>query len=251
MEVSDCGLLGAVESSLLDDLALAETMPTTVALTDLSEAKQGRSRVVYYVLSHLLAKAPLQLLMSCPDNKGYEAWRLFKCDYEPSSGSKHVAMLSGLMRPSFGTTHQEICENLRKGTNDVKTYEASSGDLLSDSMRISIVIQAAPPDIREKLQLHDFGPFGAFKAKIEQYIHTLCIWSSEPAPMDIGALWAKGGSKQKGGKSSSSKNFEAKGKDGKKSGKGLKKPFEGYCSKCGKRGHNKSECWSNLDGGKA
>jgi hypothetical protein len=58
-------------------LAKAEALDTTITFTDLSSEKQANSRVVCYALSHLLNKAPLQVLMSCSDNDGYEAWGAF------------------------------------------------------------------------------------------------------------------------------------------------------------------------------
>ena len=84
------------------------------------------------MLSQLLNKAPLQVLMGINDNNGYEAWRTLKRDYEPDSGSRHVAMLSNILRPSFEGTLPEFWEKLRRWHNDVETYEASSGEELTD-----------------------------------------------------------------------------------------------------------------------
>ena len=95
---------GALDSDLHEDLKMAETIPGPIAYSDLNATKQGRSRMVFYVLSQLLNKAPLQVLMGIGDNNGYEAWRSLKRDYEPDSGSRHVAMLSNILRPSFEGT---------------------------------------------------------------------------------------------------------------------------------------------------
>ncbi len=67
----------------------------------------------------------------------------------------------------------------------------SSKESLSDTMKIAIVIQAAPRGIREKLQLQDFATLEAFRSRMEHYIHTMRVWSAQgdqPMPMDIGAV---------------------------------------------------------------
>ncbi len=61
---------GAMDPELHEDLKLAETIPGSIAFGDLSQVKQARSRVVFYVLSQLLCKAPLQVLMGISDNNG-------------------------------------------------------------------------------------------------------------------------------------------------------------------------------------
>ena len=125
---------GALDPDLHEDLKLAESIPAPIAYGDLNATKQGRSRMVFYVLSQLLNKAPLQVLMGISDNNGYEAWRSLKRDYEPDSGSRHVAMLSNVLRPTFEGTLPEFWEKLRRWHNDVETYEASSGEELTDNM---------------------------------------------------------------------------------------------------------------------
>ena len=105
---------GALDPELHEDLKLAETIQGPIAYTDLSATKQARARMVFYVLSQLLNKAPLQVLMGIGDNNGYEAWRTLKRDYEPDSGSRHVALLSNILRPSFEGTLPEFWEKLRK-----------------------------------------------------------------------------------------------------------------------------------------
>jgi hypothetical protein len=185
--------------------------------------------------------------MSCPENNGYEAWRLLRCDYGPSTGSRHVAMLSNLLKPQLGENRLEFWEKLRKCITDVDTNESSSGELVSESMKIAIEIQAAPSDIREKLQLRDFKTPLDFESKIEQYINTLCVWSSgsEPQPIDIGTV----GGFNKGGKGNG--NGKGKGKDKNFSQqmyhvKSAAK-FTGTCHPCGKPSHKKDDCWRNTE----
>ena len=197
---------------------MAEAIPGVISYGDLSTLKQGRARMVFYVLSQLLNKAPLQVLMGISDNNGYEAWRSLKRDYEPDSGSRRVAMLSNVLRPSFEGTLPEFWEKLRKWHNEVENYEASSGEELTDNMKAGIVIQAAPREIREKLQLQDFATYSNLLSRIEHYIHTIRVWSSgsgdTPLPMDVGqvASLSKGGGGKKGDK--------GKGKKGQSKDKG-------------------------------
>ena len=113
---------GAVDSDIADDLVKAGALQESITFTRLSSEKQAKSRVVYCVLSsELLNRAPLQVLMSCPENNGYEAWRFQKHNYEPSAGSRHVAMLSNLLKPLLGENHLKFWDKFRKWGNDDET----------------------------------------------------------------------------------------------------------------------------------
>ncbi len=96
---------GAIDSDIADDLVKAEALTDSIIVVDLSSEKLAKSQVVYYVLSQWLNEAPLQVLMSCPENNGYEACWLLNSDYERSTGSRHVAMLSNILKPQLGETN--------------------------------------------------------------------------------------------------------------------------------------------------
>ena len=49
-------------------------------------------------------------------------------------------MLSNVLRPSFEGTLPEFWEKLCKWHNEVENYEASSGEELTDNMKVAIVI---------------------------------------------------------------------------------------------------------------
>ena len=51
--------LGALDGSLIDHLKAVESQTGIIDWDTLSEEHQARARVVFYVLSQLLAKAPL------------------------------------------------------------------------------------------------------------------------------------------------------------------------------------------------
>ena len=114
-------------------------------------------------------------------------------------------------------------------------------------MKVAIVIQAAPRELREELKLQDFSTYQTLHSRIEHYIHTMLVWSSgsgEPPPMDIGAIaqLTKGKKGDKGAGKHKGKTKDAgKGKDNQTTA------FEGYCNHCGKWGHRKSDCWSNAN----
>ena len=121
---------GALDGLIVADLKKSEEVEVVIVLSTLTEEQQRGARVVYYVLSQLLIKAPLQVLMSVEEGNGYEAWRMLKRDYEPDSGSRHIAMLSSILRPSFPEGHQEYWEALRRWINEVESYERSSNEFL-------------------------------------------------------------------------------------------------------------------------
>ena len=125
----------------------------------------------------------------------------------------------------------------------METYEASSGESITDNMKITIIVQRAPKDLRERVQLQEFTTFVTFRSKIEQYIHTVRLWSgsgttTEPVPMDVSSINVlKGSGKAKG-------KGKDKGKDHFKGGKfgGKTEFFPGYCDHCWGYGHKKAQC---------
>ena len=58
-------------------------------------------------------------------------------------GATALVQLARIIAPSFPQELQAFWEALRKWLNDVESYEAASGDQLSDKMRIALVTQAA------------------------------------------------------------------------------------------------------------
>ena len=84
----------------------------------------------------------------------------------------------------------EFWEKLRKWHNDVETFENASGEELTDNMKVAIVIQAAPKEIREKLQFQDFSTYHLLHTRIEHYIHTMRVWSSTGGDGEAFGTWA-------------------------------------------------------------
>ena len=70
--------LGAIDGSIVDDVKRVEASEDEILLSSLNAQRLQSTRVVYYVLSQLLSKAPLQVLTGVAEGNGYEAWRLLK-----------------------------------------------------------------------------------------------------------------------------------------------------------------------------
>ncbi len=146
---------GDVDSNIADDLVKAEVVTESITFTDLSsdfsrcllhsvtmiEENTTSRQILSYLLRvvTVVDQSATSGSEELPQKSGYEAWRLLKFEYEPSTGSRHVAMINNLLKNQL-----ESLEEFRKWVNVVETYEASSGELVSENMKIAVAIQAVP-----------------------------------------------------------------------------------------------------------
>ena len=91
--------VGAVSSGIRTKMEAAERSAMPVALADMGTETQQEASTLVFIMSQVLTVSSLQLLMNTEAGNGYEAWRLLKCDRQPSSGSRHIAMFSNILRP--------------------------------------------------------------------------------------------------------------------------------------------------------
>ena len=215
---------GAIDSRLIDLLVLGETRDAA-AMRNIHMDPDTRA---------LRAQLCYMLILVCQegaqgDTEGGVAWRrlLESMSQGPQDGSVPCC------KSSFTAGFPDTCEQPWMSSRCCfARYSALSGEDVSERLKVALVRKGITDDAL-KTHLARFKPsnFQLIREEVRSVLITRQALSQGPAPMDIGALDAKGKGKSKG-----------KSKD---KGKAKDKPdAEMTCYYCGKVGHRKADCWS-------
>ena len=219
------------------ELRFVEEHPkVAIELSKLNGEEQSRALQLYSIFTGVLRGKPLRLLRQQEDRNGLEVYRQLLQQFQPSSKSRALSLLSAYMQaPAFvkeKTLHEQVLglERLRS------EYQRCAGENVSDDLALSILVKCLPNHIRQhvQLQMSDTTTYDSIRSYVMSYEVVTSSWStskvhnelgvvgsysstsnSGPSPMEVDAITWKGKGKQKGkhGKG------KGKGKDGK--GKGV------------------------------
>ena len=199
------------------DGAAQETDAITIPHGD--EGLSMRYRSMYTILSSLVQGKAREMAKRLRGSKnGFELWRLLVAEFEPSTDSRKLAMLSSLLdaKELDNLTQETFEEGLMRWEAKVREYESISGKQLDDDHRRAIMLKKAPSEIRKHMQVNaaGFTSYAMMKDSVQAFLTASRTWSiDEPVPMEVGAMKGKG------------KDGKGRGKDGKgkgKDGKGTK-----------------------------
>ena len=237
---------------------------------------QSASAQLYLVLLMLCRGQPLTEVVNAGESEGLAAWKRL-CDiYEPHARSRVAGLLLTLLSYNFAG---DVEARVAAFERDVQRYEQRSGEPMSDSMKIGVVLkQLDEGSLRQHLLMNAarLSTWLDFKREVQEIRRAQA--SIVATPMDIGAF-QKGGKGDRGGKGKGGKDSDmkcsncgranhwkrdcrspgggahdpskgGKGKDGGKNPKGGKDKGKGgkgqgpTCWKCGGKGHISKDCQS-------
>ena len=253
---------------LLTD-AEAVGQATEIKLIDMTPMARSHAWTLFNVMTQSVEGRALSIIMNAEPSNGLQAWRMLVDAYEPKIGGRYTAMLMGILSPQWGHVKEADCmETLDTWEVQIRRYEEQSKEKITEAIKCAIIMKNAPGGIRTALRTSSSimgSDYHILKKAIKDYLQTGVefdgrglisdakkIDSGGPAPMDVGAIWNKGGKKGKNDKGKGKKGKNEKGKEGKgvkgkfNSGKSSSSSsstkFQGYCSYCWKWGHKKAEC---------
>jgi hypothetical protein len=187
-------------------------------------------------------------------NMGLDVWRKLNRKFDPNNPVANLRLLRKIVRPSQVGMDQLISA-IEQWEQDYKHYKDRTTEVLSDSMRKVCLQSMCPNDLSNHIDLNivRLNTYDDLKREIERYVEQV-VARNGPKPMDIGTL-AKGDSKGKGkgedkgkgkGKSYQASWSSTSGPTGSGKANG-REQFPGNCSRCGKWGHKKADCYAKRD----
>ncbi|CAK0826820.1 unnamed protein product [Prorocentrum cordatum] len=254
---------GVVNADLLAGMRLAESADEASVQNDdfLEGNMRQASQQLNYILLLLCRRHPLTTIVNAGENEGFQAWRKLVEYYEPNARSRIAGQLLNLLNFSFTG---DVEDRLAPFERELLRYEQRSGEAITASMRIGIVLrQLEEGPLRQHLLLNAtrLVEWQDFRREVTDVRRAQSAIARVPAPMDLSAFTKGDGRGRfkgdgKGKSKSSGKGWskgDSKGKsksDGKSktSSKSHGQQLGPLCWGCGGRGRTQRECPSKRRG---
>ncbi|CAK0838042.1 unnamed protein product, partial [Prorocentrum cordatum] len=254
---------GVVNADLLAGMRLAESADEASVQNDdfLEENMRQASQQLYYILLLLCRQHPVTTIVNAGENEGFQAWRKLVEYYEPNARSRIAGQLPNLLNFSFTG---DVEDRLALFERELLRYEQRSGEAITASMRIGIVLRQLEEDpLRQHLLLNAtrLVEWQDLRREVTDIRRAQSAIAPVPVPMDLsaftkgdgkGRLMGDGKGKSKSsGKGKSKGDSKGKSKSDGKSKTGSKSQGQQLgplCWGCGGRGHTQRECPSKHRG---
>jgi len=212
-------LVGGIRPDILDAMRLAEQCTESLDQALLTESAQSISRVLFFWLASIATESALGIIKSVSDGCGLEAWRLLCARYALHSVGQNLSKLRQIMQFRFGSL-LEFEKRAQLFEQLVREYEAQTQEVISQSSQKAVLLEFAPPEVRQHLQLFakSYRTFNDMKQAVVEFRNNAMAWGSagadseKPVPTEV--MYVKG---------------KGKGKWGKGKGKGKAKGKKGQC----------------------
>ena len=207
---------------LMKDAEASDAPKLNVSLSN--DDEMAASQQLYFVLIMQTKGEPLDIVVNAGNGEGLEAWRLLCLRYEPRVHSRQAGMLLEILSWDFsGDTMLRIEAMERRITE----YE-KGGDVLSDAIRIGIVMKNLPDgNVKQHLIMNSerLSQWTTFREEVYNIkrAQNAAQFGAGAVPMDVGAL-----------------NLQQQQQHQK----------EVVCPVCKKKGHYAKDCW-HKDKGKS
>ena len=132
------------------------------------------------VLAQVMEGRALAVIRSVRRKNGLEVWRRLHAEYDPDSGLRHGAVLSGIFSPSW---HEE--EGFLEQIANWET-EAQSGERLLSSIKVSVLLRYSPGSIKHAFEIACPGHRNVVRASEGSH----CILPVDPCM--VAERWAPG-----------------------------------------------------------
>ena len=265
-----------MDPDMSDMMKMAQVHSEVIEFMRMSKQNKRLANKIHYILVMSISGVALAIAKGVEDENGAELWRKLWRKYEPTVGAQQVGLLQRIMSPKFA--HDKIEAAIQEWEHDIRRYEESTGDMVSDAMKVTIITNNCPrEDLKMMIMMRSGANYEEVKGVISCFLQNSQskiehqIYGKGPTPMevdnvsrehvremvwregdyDIGAFGKKSSHKGKGewiGKGYQYGSFKGKGarKDNSMYAKGkgstwMGKGPKGGCYKCG-GDHYAREC---------
>ena len=253
---------------LRDDSMKLADLNLEAASSDILAALEQQGRELYHVLIMFVRGKAQRLVLNAGEGEGFEAWRLLIRRFRPTSVATTVGRLIEVLGTSF---EGSLADGLAELERRVVLWERDAGEVMSDSLKIGIVVKSMQAGSYREHLLLSAGrsrTWGAFVKEVEAIDLAMRNNLSGSAPMDLDSFQpgqfngkcsfcgVQGHKQADCRKKAAAKKGGGGGHDGHHGagaggGKGAKGGGNKVCSFCGKTGHLVATCWKkDSSGGK-
>ena len=156
------------------------------------------SEQLAFILVMVCRGAALDQVVNAGPGEGLLAWRSLCRRFEPRVKTRFAGVLLGLLNFDFSG---DLIARMEAFERELAQYERTSGEAVSDGMRIGIVLQRLEESsLKQHLLLNTerLTKWADFRAEMINVRRAQQIVANRAQPMDIGALSGKGKGKPKG-----------------------------------------------------
>ena len=132
--------IGALDSNLLEKIDVVEKARSEKLIhEEFTPRTIDKSKKLYSILTGYTQGRPLRTIKQVQDENGFEAWRLLLEEHLPHTRARSLQLLSNLIHTKFDSKRTTM-ENILKVEDSIEEYEKSSGDVVQDDLKVSLVL---------------------------------------------------------------------------------------------------------------
>ena len=141
------------------------------------------------MLTKLLKGPPLSLLRQVPDSNGYDAWRQLHRRYDSNQAGRQHAMLGMILRPKPFPTNALAWEDaLAEWKRLIEKWQTLSGESLPQSVKITVLLENAPPAIKSQLALQNYTSSADLEQAVLSYLGVQRLFNGPTNDMEVDAI---------------------------------------------------------------
>ena len=193
------------------------------------------SEQLAFVLVMVCRAAALDQVVNAGAGEGLSAWRSLCRRFEPNVRSRFAGILMGILSFDFSG---DVIARVEAFEREVAQYERTSGEDVSDGIRVGVVLQRLEDSpLKQHLLMNSerLARWTDFRSELVCVRRAQQVLSASAQPMDVGALDSGKGKGSRGGK-------------GKGKGSSADPAKKITCHQCGRQGHMKKDCWYAAGG---